>query len=133
MVTFGCISLGGSAIALPLADAKRLNHDELVSLIAGGARLRPLPIGAGIGASRREYFRSTGEYEGCGDRFEVFGTFAVRRDALCVTTKKGTGCRQILRSPTGDYFEQFEPASTSRRVEISKSTEESCRTVGVVP
>jgi len=137
VIISGCVALAsvtaGQAADTPNASTKQLSHAELVDLLAGGARFRALPLGAGLGASRREYFRSTGEYEGCGPELEIFGKFTVKRDALCVATKDATVCREVLRSPTGDYFERFGAARTLLRVEISKSKAETCRTIGVTP
>jgi hypothetical protein len=132
-----CIALSspaaGQAGAGSSAPAKRLSSTELEALLAGGARFRALPIGVGLGTSRREYFHSTGEYEGCGDRLEVFGKFSVKRNALCIAAQDGTSCREVFQSPTGEYFERFGDARAPLSVEISESKGESCRTVGVTP
>ena len=137
IAALGCVVLATAALAHadrpPSTPLTKLSHTELQILLSGGARFRPLPIGAGIGATRREYFRASGEYEGCGDRVAVFGTFTLKRDELCVATHGANGCRAVLQSPTGDYFERFGDAPGALRVEITKSQQESCRTVGVNP
>lgn len=119
----------------PAADSDRLKTSAISKLLSGGARLRSLPIGASPSATRREYFRPDGTYQGCADRFPILGAYKISGDRLCTATRAGTSCRELYRRPDGGYEQSFPGTypGTRQPVEITGSSNEACETLGVTP